>query len=63
MLISILRAEIRHDEHFVTVGTSTGGAFALALAAAVDAHGEYGSKTRGDGMAPVLAPSDLALFG
>jgi pimeloyl-ACP methyl ester carboxylesterase len=94
---------------FVTVGTSTGGAFALALAAlapervlgvvaccsmtdtrwpegrstmsrahshavweapdraaalaaAVDAHGEDGSKMRGPGMAAGLAPSDLALF-
>lgn len=94
---------------FVTVGTSTGGAFALALAAlapervlgvvaccsmtdtrwpegrstmsrahahavwdapdraaalaaAVDAHGEGGSKMRGPGMAAGLAPSDLALF-
>ena len=94
---------------FVTVGTSTGGAFALALAAvaaervlgvvarcsmtdarwpegratmagptldavwdapdraaglaaAIDAHGEDGSKMRGDGMAAVLSPSDLELF-
>ena len=94
---------------FVTVGTSTGGAFALALAAlaaervlavvaccsmtdarwpegratmsrphthavwdapdraaalaaAIDAHGEDGSKMRGDGMAAGLAPSDLELF-
>jgi pimeloyl-ACP methyl ester carboxylesterase len=94
---------------FVTVGTSTGGAYALALAAlapervvgvvaccamtdtrwpdgratmsrphahavweapdraaalaaAVDAHGEGGSKMRGPGMAAGLAPSDVALF-
>jgi pimeloyl-ACP methyl ester carboxylesterase len=94
---------------FVTVGTSTGGAFALALAAlapervlgvvaccsmtdtrwaegratmsrphthavwdapdraaalaaAIDAHGENGSKMRGDGMAAGLAPSDVDLF-
>jgi pimeloyl-ACP methyl ester carboxylesterase len=94
---------------FVTVGTSTGGAFALAvaalapervlgtvaccsmtdarwpegratmsrphthavwdapdraaaLAAAIDAHGEDGSKMRGAGMAAGLAPSDLELF-
>jgi pimeloyl-ACP methyl ester carboxylesterase len=33
-----------------------------ALAAAVDAHGENGSKMRGGGTAPALAPSDLALF-
>ena len=94
---------------FVTVGTSTGGAYALALAAlapervagviaccamtdmrwpegkstmsrphphavweapdraaalaaAVGAHGEGGSKMRGEGMAAALAPSDLALL-
>lgn len=94
---------------FVTVGISTGGAYALALAAdapdrvlgavaccamtdmrwpagratmsrlhthavweapdrvaaiaaATEAHGEGGSKMRGDGMAPVLAPSDAELF-
>jgi len=35
---------------------------AAALAAATDAHGEDGSKMRG-GIAAVLAPSDLALFG
>lgn len=35
---------------------------AAALAAATDAHGEDGSKMRGD-IAAVLAPSDLALFG
>jgi pimeloyl-ACP methyl ester carboxylesterase len=35
---------------------------AAALAAAVDAHGENGSKMRGGGMAAALAPSDLALF-
>jgi pimeloyl-ACP methyl ester carboxylesterase len=35
---------------------------AAALAAAVDAHGENGSKLRADGMAPALAPSDRALF-
>lgn len=33
-----------------------------ALAAAVDAHGEHGAKMLGGGMAPALAPSDLALF-
>jgi pimeloyl-ACP methyl ester carboxylesterase len=33
-----------------------------ALAAAVRAHGEGGSKLRGDGMKEVLAPSDAALF-
>ena len=96
-------------ERFVAVGTSTGGAFALALAAlapervlgvvaccsmtdmrwpagratmsrahahavwdapdragamaaAVEVHGENGSKMRGDGMAAGLAPSDQALF-
>ena len=35
---------------------------AAALAAAIDAHGEDGSKMRGDGMAAGLAPSDLELF-
>jgi pimeloyl-ACP methyl ester carboxylesterase len=35
---------------------------AAALAAAVDAHGEGGSKMRGEGMAAALAPSDRALF-
>jgi hypothetical protein len=35
---------------------------AAALAAATDAHGEDGSKMRG-GIAAVLAPSDVALFG
>jgi hypothetical protein len=35
---------------------------AAALAAATDAHGEDGSKMRGD-IGAVLAPSDLALFG
>ena len=35
---------------------------AAALAAATDAHGEDGSKMRGE-IAAVLAPSDLALFG
>jgi pimeloyl-ACP methyl ester carboxylesterase len=35
---------------------------AAALAAATDAHGENGSKMRGDGMAAGLAPSDVALF-
>jgi pimeloyl-ACP methyl ester carboxylesterase len=35
---------------------------AAALAAAVKAHGENGSKMRGEGMAAGLAPSDLALF-
>jgi pimeloyl-ACP methyl ester carboxylesterase len=96
-------------DQFVTVGTSTGGAYALALAAlapdrvrgvvaccsmtdtrwpegratmsrphthavwdapdraaalaaAIDAHGENGSKMRGDGMAAGLASSDLELF-
>ena len=96
-------------EQFVTVGVSTGGAYALALAAlvpdrvlavvaccsmtdmrwaegratmsrphahavwdapdraaalaaAVDAHGENGSKLVGGGMNEALAPSDLALF-
>ena len=96
-------------ERFVTVGVSTGGAYALALAAlapdrvlgvvaccsmtdmrwpegratmsrphahavwdapdrtaalaaAVDAHGENGSKLVGGGMDEALAPSDLALF-
>jgi pimeloyl-ACP methyl ester carboxylesterase len=96
-------------ERFVTVGVSTGGAYALALAAlapdrvlgvvaccsmtdmrwpegratmsrphthdvwdapdrtaalaaAVDAHGENGSKLVGGGMNEALAPSDLALF-
>ena len=33
-----------------------------ALAAAVDAHGEGGSKMRGGGMSEALAPSDEALF-
>jgi pimeloyl-ACP methyl ester carboxylesterase len=33
-----------------------------ALAAAIDAHGEGGSKMRGDGMSEALAPSDEALF-
>jgi pimeloyl-ACP methyl ester carboxylesterase len=33
-----------------------------ALAAAIDAHGEGGSKMRGGGMNEVLAPSDVALF-
>lgn len=96
-------------ERFVTVGVSTGGAYALALAAlapvrvvgvvaccsmtdmrwaegratmsrphahavwdapdrtaalaaAVDAHGENGSKLVGGGMDEALAPADLALF-
>jgi pimeloyl-ACP methyl ester carboxylesterase len=96
-------------DRFVTVGVSTGGAYALALAAmapdrvlgvvaccsmtdmrwpdgratmsrphvhavwdapdrtaalaaAVDAHGENGSKLVGGGMDEALAPSDLALF-
>jgi len=35
---------------------------AAALAAATDAHGEDGSKMRGE-IAAVLPPSDLALFG
>jgi hypothetical protein len=35
---------------------------AAALVAATDAHGEDGSKMRGE-IAAVLAPSDLALFG
>jgi pimeloyl-ACP methyl ester carboxylesterase len=35
---------------------------AAALAAAIEAHGENGSKMRGEGMAAALAPSDLALF-
>jgi len=35
---------------------------AAALAAAIQAHGENGSKMRGEGMAAALAPSDLALF-
>jgi pimeloyl-ACP methyl ester carboxylesterase len=35
---------------------------AAALAAAVDAHGENGSKMRAGAMAAGLAPSDLALF-
>jgi pimeloyl-ACP methyl ester carboxylesterase len=35
---------------------------AAALVAAVDAHGENGSKMLGGGMAPVLAPSDVAMF-
>jgi hypothetical protein len=35
---------------------------AAALAAAVDAHGEGGSKMRGEAMAAALAPSDLALL-
>jgi len=35
---------------------------AAALAAAIDAHGEDGSKLRADGMAAGLAPSDVALF-
>ncbi len=33
-----------------------------ALAAAIDAHGEGGSKMRGGGMKEALAPSDMALF-
>ncbi len=33
-----------------------------ALAAAVDAHGEDGSKLKGGGMSEALAPSDAALF-
>ncbi len=33
-----------------------------ALAAAIDAHGEGGSKMKGGGMSEVLAPSDEALF-
>lgn len=33
-----------------------------ALAAAVDAHGEGGSKMTGGGMSDALAPSDVALF-
>ena len=35
---------------------------AAALATATDAHGENGSKMRGDGMAAGLAPSDVELF-
>ena len=97
-------------DQFVTVGTSTGGAFAVrgpgavtspgarrarvlcndrhalaagkiddeprshtcgvgrtrprsaALAAAVEAHGEHGSKMLGSGMDEALAPSDAAMF-
>jgi pimeloyl-ACP methyl ester carboxylesterase len=33
-----------------------------ALAAAIDAHGEDGSKLKGGGMSEALAPSDAALF-
>lgn len=35
---------------------------AAALAAAIEGHGENGSKMRREGMAAALAPSDLALF-
>jgi hypothetical protein len=35
---------------------------AAALDAALNAHGEDGSKMRGDGMTAGLSPSDLALF-
>jgi pimeloyl-ACP methyl ester carboxylesterase len=35
---------------------------ASAIAAAVDAHGEDGSKMKGAGLAEALSPSDVALF-